>query len=426
MSCKMNSAIEANQLGKRFNRFHPNKARTFKEFIIRGFRGIKPRDPFWALRDITFSVKPGRALGIMGRNGSGKSTLLHLLGGVMQPNEGSVAVRGRIGALIELGSGYQPDMTGLENVFMCGVVAGLTRREVARKIDDIVAFSELENFIDNPYRTYSSGMQMRLAFSVAAHTEPEILLIDEVLSVGDIAFQKKCLGKVTELKEGGCTMVLVTHDIDKIPEICDEALWIHAGQIAGIGEPGRVIDEYKAVMSRKTQYRTPSDVPVRSTPSGVELRANENRFGSLEVEIAGIRLLSSHGFEVSEIESGTSLKVEINYAASKPVNAPIFGVTISSRDRSDYLDLSTDSSGITLPLLQGQGKIELTLDRVDLHSGSYFVDIGVYEANWEYAYDFHWHVYPLIIHSRQYTRGILLPPHKWNFSVTDSTLHLER
>jgi len=416
----MNSAIVANRLGKRFNRFHANKAMTFKEFFIRGFRGTKPRYPFWALRDITFSVKPGKSLGIVGRNGSGKSTLLHLLGGAMQPNEGSVEVRGRIGALIELGAGYQPDMTGLENVFLCGVLAGLTRREVTRKLDAIVVFSELENFIDNPYRTYSSGMQIRLAFSVAAHTEPEILLIDEVLSVGDIAFQQKCLDKVTALKEGGCTMVLVTHDIGKIPEICDDALWIHAGQLAAQGEPNRIVEEYKAAMSKETRYRTLRDAPVRYTSSGIQLRANENRFGSLEVEIIGIRLLSALGFEVSEIESGSSLKVEIIYAASKPVNAPIFGVTISSHDRSDYLDLSTDSSGVTLPLIEGQGRIELALDRVDLNNGSYFIDVGVYDANWEYAYDYHWHVYPLFIRSWHKANGILMPPHRWRIDGSSS------
>jgi lipopolysaccharide transport system ATP-binding protein len=400
-------------VGKRFCKFDQDRPGTLKELFIHCFRGIRPKKQFWALRDVTFSVKPGNMLGVVGRNGSGKSTLLHLIGGVLRPDEGYISTRGRVGALIELGSGFHPELTGRENVFVYGVVAGLTRREVAGKFDSIVSFAELARFIDSPFRTYSSGMKMRLAFAVAAHTEPEVLLIDEVLSVGDIGFQQKCLHKIAELKSAGCTMVFVSHDLQTVSEVCDEALWIHFGQPAVRGEPSKVIAEYAAAMSNETRYRTPDEGPIRRTSSGLELRLNENRFGSLEVEILNVRLLDTHGVEVSEIECGAPLCVQIEYHAPSPVDSPIFGITISSRERNDYFDMSTESSGLTLPQLHGQGRIGLTLDRLDLKNGEYFIDVGVYERNWEYAYDYHWHVYSLTIHSKFTTKGVLIPPHQW-------------
>jgi lipopolysaccharide transport system ATP-binding protein len=207
---------------------------------------MAPVERFWALRDVSFSVAPGRMLGIVGANGSGKSTLLRLIGGVERPDEGSVKIHGKSCAFLDLGVGFHGDLTGRENVFISGVVSGLTRAEVAERFDSIVAFAELEEFIDGPLRTYSTGMQMRLAFAVAVHVQPEILLIDEALTVGDLPFQRKCFERIAYFKAEGCTLVLVSHSTEAIREFCDEALWLHAGRLRAYGSPDTVVEQYVA------------------------------------------------------------------------------------------------------------------------------------------------------------------------------------
>lgn len=240
----MAEAVVVKGLGKQFRRFHPDRPGTLQQAFLGGLRRLAPVERFWALRDVNFSVAAGRMLGVVGANGAGKSTLLRLIGGVGRPNEGTVEVRGRIGALLELGAGFHPDLTGRDNVFISGVISGLTRREVSQKFESIVAFAELEESIDSPLHTYSSGMQMRLGFAVAVHVEPEILLIDEVLAVGDQYFQRKCLSRIGEFKKKGCTIILVSHDAGIIRELCDEALWLRAGRLMSYGDPETVVREY--------------------------------------------------------------------------------------------------------------------------------------------------------------------------------------
>ena len=407
----MREAIIVQKLGKHFTRYHANRPATIMEAALSGFRRIKPVEHFWALRDISFTVAPGEMLGVIGHNGAGKSTLLQLIGGVGRPDEGRVKVNGQIGALLDLGAGFHADLTGRENLFVTAVVAGLTRREVARRFNNIVEFAELEQSIDNPVRTYSTGMQMRLAFAVAVHTEPNILLVDEFLSVGDLAFQAKCLHKISQLKAQGCAIVLISHDTGQIEKLCDRALWLKHGQVVVDGEPEVVAGQYAMEMRSQTQKRTPAK-PPQLTQSGVELRVNDNRFGSMEVEITNVRLWRS------EINPGESLSVEIEYQLDKPVDAPIFSVTISREDGQICLDTNTASA--PLPLISAGGQITLHLERLDLSGGNYFVDVGVYEQNWAYAYDYHWHVYPLLIRSAT-GKGILCPPSRWEIR---SSVHL--
>ena len=216
--------------------------------------------------------------------------------------------------MLELGAGFHPDLTGRENLFVTAVAAGLTRREIARRLDAIIEFAELELFIDNPVRTYSTGMQMRLAFSVAVHTSPEVLLVDEFLSVGDLSFQAKCLERIAELKTQGCAIILISHSAEQIGQLCDHALWLRRGQIVAYGEPEVVAGQYTTEMRLETQQRTPVRAP-QLTRTGMELRINENRLGSMEVEITDVRLLP-----VSEINSGDFLGVEIEYLAPQPIH----------------------------------------------------------------------------------------------------------
>lgn len=236
--------VVANRLGKQFRRFHAHRPWTFQEAIVRGLRLLSPEERIWVLRNISFAVSPGKLVGIIGRNGAGKSTLLRIIAGVVKPNEGNGEVRGRLGALLEIGAGFHPDLTGRENVFVAGIVGGLTRREVKQRFDSIVEFSEIEDVIDNPLRTYSSGMRMRLGFSLAIHLDPDVILIDEVLAVGDAAFQLKCLDTILEFKKQGCAILLASHDLETTRQYCDEVLWLDGSRLVESGPPDRVIDRY--------------------------------------------------------------------------------------------------------------------------------------------------------------------------------------
>lgn len=403
----MGDAILVENLGKDFSRYHTEKPVTFMEAALSGLRRIKPVEKFWALRGVSFEVAAGEMIGVIGHNGAGKSTLLQILGQVAYPTEGRVKMRGRIGALLDLGAGFHGDLTGRENVFVTAIVAGLPRREVARRFDRIVDFAELEGFIDNPVRTYSTGMMMRLAFSVAVHTDPDILLVDEFLSVGDLSFQSKCLNRIADMKDQGCAIVLVSHDVSQVERLCDRALWLKHGTVVAYGEPSVVAGQYTMEMRSQTQQRTPQR-PVQLTAAGTELRVNENRFGSLEAEITAVRLLPQ-----ATLESGASLCVEVDYETHQPVDSAIVSVTISQDSGETCLDVNTLDTGIPCVRLQEQGTIRLNLDRLDLRGGNYFVDVGLYKQDWSYAYDYHWHVYPLTVNTTLPSKGILHPPLRW-------------
>ena len=248
----MPPAVSVRGLGKRFRHARVDRAWTFQEIFQRGGRGVGAGEAFWALRHVSFELEPGRMLGLLGRNGAGKTTLLRLVGGVGVPDEGGVEVRGRVGALLELGAGFHPELTGRENVWVGGVASGLSRREVRERFDAIVAFAELEAFIDDPLRTYSSGMQMRLAFSVATSVAADVLLVDEVLAVGDLPFRARCSERISELRAGGCAVILVSHDPEQIRSLCDEALHIEGGRVVASGAAGAVVESYLASLQGRS------------------------------------------------------------------------------------------------------------------------------------------------------------------------------
>jgi lipopolysaccharide transport system ATP-binding protein len=366
----MQHSIEVDKLGKYFKRYHTQKPVTLMEAALTGFQNIRSAERFWALRNVSFSVSPGEMLGIIGHNGAGKSTLLQILGGVTQSTEGTIQMHGRVGALLDLGAGFHADLTGRENALTSSIVAGLSRRRASRQLDQIIAFAELEEFIDNPVRTYSSGMLMRLAFSVAVHTDPQILLVDEFLSVGDLAFQTKCLNRITDLKDNGCAIVLVSHDVTKVELLCDKALWLSKGQVQSYGEPKVVAGQYAVNMRSKTSQCTPQHPPIH-TKTGIELRTNHNRFGSLEAEIIDVHLLHQ-----GPIRSGNGICVEIQYVAHQLINSPIFGVTLTKEDGTVCLDSSTENSGLRIRNIQGAGKVELDIHRLELVGGKYFMNVN--------------------------------------------------
>jgi lipopolysaccharide transport system ATP-binding protein len=262
----MNDAIVVENVGKRFRRYHADRPSTIHELLMRGFGKLAPSESFWGLREVSFRIARGRMAAILGRNGAGKSTLLRLIGGVGRVDEGRIQVRGRIRALLSLGAGFHPELTGRENLYINAIIGGLTRREVDRRVDDIIAFAELQEYMGSPLRVYSTGMQMRLAFSIAIHADPDILLIDEVLAVGDMAFQHKCIDRVMQLKAAGCTIVVVSHDTGMAQTVCDEVLWLRAGRLEDQGDPRRVVAKYHVDAEAASQSHLPIS---NTTPAGI-------------------------------------------------------------------------------------------------------------------------------------------------------------
>jgi lipopolysaccharide transport system ATP-binding protein len=417
-------AIGVENLGKRFNRYHAEKPMTVMEAALAGFRRIRPMENFWALKEVSFEVAAGEMLGVLGHNGAGKSTLLQLLGKVAHPSEGAIKLRGRIGALLDLGAGLHGDLTGRENLFVSAIVAGLPRQEVARRFEDIVEFAELTNFIENPVRTYSTGMMMRLAFSVAVHTDPDILLVDEFLSVGDLAFQSKCLNRIQAMKAQGCAIVLVSHDVGQIQRLCDRALWLKQGRVMAYGEPATVAAQYALDMRSPRQN---SALPQQSTsPNGTVLVLDKNRFGSLEAEMTQVQFLPS-----LTLCAGDPLCVEITYQirqddslaeVADAIESAIFCVTITQRDDTTCLDVNTLEMGIPFVALDAKGSLRFQIDRLDLAAGEYFVNVGMYKQDWSYAYDLHWQAYPLTIAGEASGKGILNPPMRWELSFAPQAL----
>jgi lipopolysaccharide transport system ATP-binding protein len=344
---------------------------------------------------------------VIGPNGAGKSTLLNLLGGIGRPTRGRVRAHGRIGALLELGGGFVGDLTGRENAELAGVVAGLTRREILARLDEIVAFAEIERFLDEPVRTYSTGMAMRLAFAVAVHTQPEILLVDEFLSVGDLAFQAKCRARIRHLRDDGCAIVFVTHGVDQVREMCDQALCLRQGQVAALGAPDLVTQQYEAEMHEETLRRTPA-VAAKRVRGGRRLKAHHNRFGSMEVELTQVITRPAEA-----IRTGDPLEVELHYHSPQPVSGAVFVVSITREDGTLCLDTNTQGARVDVPDLSGRGRIRFRLERLDLGAGRYFINAGVFEGQWKHAYDYHWHVYPLTVDGGGGHKGLLAPPCRW-------------
>lgn len=412
----MTDAIVMEGVGKQFRRY-VDRPRRLSEQVIRGWRGRRPPEEFWALREVSLRVRRGHVVGVIGRNGAGKSTLLRLVGGIGRPTEGRLVTDGRIRALLDLGSSFHHELTGRENVFLAGVVAGLTRAEVRQRFDSIVSFAELEAVVDHPLRTFSSGMQMRLAFSVAVHTDPEILLVDEVLAVGDVGFQYKCVDRIAAFKRSGCAILIVSHDTSAMEQLCDDILWLHDGRVEAYGNPRDVIGRYVGEAMAETRRRMAHDRPAAVTPAGRELRMNDNRFGSLELEIVAVRVLDDAGEAVEEIQSGDAIAVEMQYRTSRPITCPHFGVTISRPDEFCCYDVTTAADGHVLPVLEGGGRVEVRLERLDLAAGDYFINVSAHERDWSYAYDSHWHVYPLRVRAGRSGKGVLSVPHRWRFDL---------
>jgi ABC-type polysaccharide/polyol phosphate transport system ATPase subunit len=392
---------------------------TLKSALLRRDLVMKPEAMVPAVKDVSFAIDRGEAFGIIGRNGSGKSTLLKIISGILKPTSGHVAVNGRIAALIELGAGFHPEITGRENIYINGIMLGLTRREIDARFDRIVDFSGIREFIDQPVKTYSSGMYVRLGFAVAVHVDPDILLIDEVLSVGDEEFSAKCIAKIQEMKYRGVTLVFVTHQLDQVRNLCDRALWLDKGEAVQVGDPVRVVDAYlQQVAAPQTVHAPPppaeEEAEEEGEPEAKPPSDEEERWGSGEVVLRHVALVDDKGFELVALGAGSAVAIEMDVDVRVPQDDFVFGIGIYHADGTCVYGTNTDLEGFAPERLESSGRVRFTMPSLDLVAGQYRVDAAVHTRNGR-AFDYRRGVLRFVVGSRMHDIGIYRPRHSWQF-----------
>lgn len=414
-------AIEVNNITKKF-RVYPDKGSQLKERIL--FRKRSRFEERQVLRGISFRAKRGEAIGLIGHNGCGKSTTLKLLTKIMYPDSGTIEMNGRVSSLIELGAGFHPDMSGRENIYTNASIFGLTRKEIDRRLADIIAFSELEEFIDNPVRTYSSGMYMRLAFSVAINVDADILLIDEILAVGDANFQTKCFNKLREIKARGTTIVIVSHSLGQIEQICDRCIWIHEGLIREEGEPKAVDLAYLEFMGQKLQDKAAEQLAAETAeteeaPSPEEAEAPHEepeevrkRWGSGLARIQKITLMNENGRAQRVFRTGESIHIRLDYKVKKTVEDAVFGIGIFNRDGVQCYGVNTRIDRLPEFSLTEDGTMELTLADVPLLPGEYLLDFAI-ESGEGIPVDYFREACTMEMISSAGDVGVVRVPHHW-------------
>lgn len=391
------NAIEAHNVGKCYRvRGHapPTMFGHMAQWFCR-----KKTERFWALREVNFEIPAGRTIGVIGPNGSGKSSLLGLVAGTITPTTGRVVTRGRIASLLELGAGFHPDLTGRENVFLNAAILGIAREDVRRRFDAIVDFAGLKEFIDMPVKNYSSGMYVRLGFAVAVELDPDVLLIDEVLAVGDLAFQLKCLDRIRAFQRKGKTLLFVSHALQTVEEFCDEAFLIHHGRLVARGEPADVLLQYiRAYMGEGGYLYT-------------------QEFGTREAEFAEVRLLDGEGREASRFETGQPMTVEIRYCAHHRIERPVFGFSIKTGNGMYVFGSNTQNASCPIPTLEGEGVVRLTLERLPLMTGNFFLSLSIH--SWDHAEQYHrredW--YPFAVQNKTPDEGLFVLPSRWTWQA---------
>jgi ABC-2 type transport system ATP-binding protein len=361
--------VEVEHVTKTFRRHH-DRATSLKQFVAGGRR--RSYDEFVALDDVSFNVRRGEVFGVVGHNGSGKSTMLKCMAGILHPNKGEVRVHERMSALLELGAGFHPELSGRENVYLNAALLGMTRREIATRYDEIVDFSGLEDeFLDTPVKTYSSGMYVRLAFSIAINVEPELLIIDEILAVGDIDFQRKCTERFLEFRNAGRTTVLVTHDMNSVRTMCDRAVWLDHGKLRGAGEPGEIVDGYTESMTGSTDRVA---------------KLGSYREGTGEIQFTDVRT-TVEGDSRRSLRTGDDLTIEIELAAESPITDPAVSVTIMTASGLMVSDPSTRDVELTLGTVDGARRMTVCFPGLPLLPGEYQVHCTVSDSRRQHVYD---------------------------------------
>lgn len=400
-------AIEVNNVCKYFKVYY-DKGYTLKEKLL--FWKRNNHEIRHVLKNINFRVKKGEVIGLIGQNGAGKSTTLKLLSKIIYPNSGNIIMHGRVACLIELGAGFHPDMSGRENIYTNAAIFGLTKKEIDKRVNDIIAFSELEEFIDNPVRTYSSGMYMRLAFSVAINVDADILLIDEILAVGDAGFQAKCFNKLRELKANGITIVIVSHSLGQIEAICDRTIWFKDGIIFKDGKPYDVHPLYLEYMGKKENNKNTNGKNSKPKTNEETRQCCEN----YEVKIVNVEVFDVENKNVLNIKSGTPFVINIDYVSNKSIKDAVFGIAVYRSDGLHCYGVNTNIDKIGNITLLKKGLTKFVVVDNQLLSGNYWIDVAIHRAD-GFIYDYWKKCVNLKIYSNVEDIGVMRLKHKWIF-----------
>lgn len=413
----MNPAVRVDHVTKLYRRYGKKRSvGTLKSALLSGLgaRALSPDDAVPALVDVSFTVEPGESLGVVGANGSGKSSLLKLLAGIFRPTSGQVAVEGRLAALLELGAGFHPEISGRENLEIGGLLLGLTRRQIAERFDAIVAFAGVEEFLDAPVKTYSSGMAVRLGFALAAFSDPDVLLVDEVLAVGDEAFSHRCLEKFDEFTRAGKTLVFVSHDLSLVAERCRRAIWLDRGRVAFDGPSSETVARYRESVAadeerrRLGEPRAPASVS-RPASSSVE------RVGSGAASVESVRLVDGEGRSAARIASGEEAALEMEVRAGRPLSDFVFGFAVQTVSGVTVFGTNTDLDGFVAEDLGGLATARLELPACALAPGIYSVDAAVHARDGS-PYDYRRDALRFEVTGDRPVAGVLDPPRAWRFS----------
>lgn len=401
------NAIEFHNVSKKFKKGEDFD--SLRDFIPNLFKKITSRNKktgdelhgkeFWAVKNLSFDLKRGETLGIIGPNGAGKSTTLKMLSRILKPTHGDIKINGKLSALLEAGAGFHPDLTGRENIYLSGAIIGMKKKEIDRKFDSIVDFSELEDFIDTPVKRYSSGMHVRLGFAVAAHMDPEILLIDEVLAVGDMTFQTKCIEKVRALVDRDVTIIFISHDLGAVSGICKKTIVLFGGQVYFEGDTKEAIFKYKEVMSRKREDR--------------EFHKLLSAAPGTPVAIENIMLLDKDGHVKHEFATGEEMTIRMELKASQRIKNPVFGIAIHRMDGVYVYGMNTKIDEYIVEEICGREVIDLNIKTMNLLGGDYSVSAGVFMDGGLAPYDFRDKNYSFRMIDSSNEHGIVFLNHRW-------------
>jgi ABC-2 type transport system ATP-binding protein len=376
------NAVVVSDVSKSF-RIYRDRNKSIKATVLKGSRA--KYDEFWALKDIVLEIPQGKTFGLLGNNGSGKSTLLKCIAQILEPNKGLITHVGRMAAMLEVGSGFHPELSGRDNVYLNGAILGMSKGEIDGKFDSIVDFSGVGDFIDQPVKNYSSGMYVRLGFAVSIHVEPDILLVDEVLSVGDIAFQEKCTEKFSDLRREGRTVVVVSHAVDQMRTFCDEAAWLRNGQLMGVGPARDVINEY-ADQAHNIQRRHPQ-LGAGDAESSFEDQT-QGRFGTGEATIDRLELLDAHGEDVRQVRTGDKVTLRMHFTCHEPVEAPVYGFSIEHETGfMVWGHNNMQSDWVAAPMRPGMGSVDLVIPEFPLRPGLFRIQAGINADRNSYTID---------------------------------------
>jgi len=387
--------LTAEKISKRFLR-HRNPTTTVRESLTRLLtRQANPQPATWALQDVSFTVEQGRVFGIIGHNGAGKSTLLRLLCGVGRPTSGRIMREGRVSGILELGGGFNPELTGRQNLVTAGLLSGMRQERVRDQEESIIAFAELENVIDQPVRTYSTGMYLRLAFAAAIALEPAVLVLDEVLAVGDERFQRKCLDRIGALKSSGSTLIITSHNADQIQALCDEVLVLEEGRVVMQGDAKSAVSCYHDLMRQRSEV-----LAVRGGKDAAATRltfSQGKRLGTEEVQITNLVVYDNQGRRTETVATGTAITVEVGFSITEPVKDMAFTLGIFSDLHVKCSEVTIASTHDFFGQMSDSGTIRCEFGSLPLLPGTYFLNVGFYPVDWSRAFDYHWQMHPLYI-----------------------------